>query len=257
MTGAEKFVNPHSSVNHISPDELIHLKEDACIGSGTFGECILKLYKRFNMVVLEKQLSKSDLKAVINEAKCMNTLTHPNIPQLLGVQITQKPYSLIMEFIGEDMKSSTVHELLQETSSKGSPLLTAEWISVCLDIVQAVNHMHSKGYLHCDLKTNNVLVLKKRGFVIDFGKVCLTTKPTANKYTKFYHYIAPEVLRGKPVSSSSDVFSLGVIIATIGKSLGNKSMSLVGQQCKDTKPHVRPILRTLITLLQEIIERDN
>lgn len=155
------------------------------------------------------------------------------------------------------MKSSTVHELLQETSSKGSPLLTAEWIAVCLDIVQAVNHMHSKGYLHCDLKTNNVLVLKKRGFVIDFGKVCLTTKPTANKYTKFYHYIAPEVLRGKPVSSSSDVFSLGVIIATIGKSLGNKSMSLVGQQCKDTKPHVRPILRTLITLLQEIIERDN
>jgi serine/threonine protein kinase len=53
------------------------------------------------MVVLEKQLSKSDLKAVINEAKCMNTLTHPNIPQLLGVQITQKLYSLIMEFIGE------------------------------------------------------------------------------------------------------------------------------------------------------------
>ena len=72
-----------------------------CIGSGTFEECILKLYKRFNMVVLEKQLSKSDLKAVINEAKCMNTLTHPHIPQLLGVQITQKLYSLIMEFIGE------------------------------------------------------------------------------------------------------------------------------------------------------------
>ena len=149
---------------------------------------------------LEKQLPTSDLKAVINEAKRMNILTHPNIPQLLGVQVACKPYSLIMEFIGEDNKSSTVHQLLQESSPQGSPLLIGEWISVCVDIVKAVTRMHSKGYLHCDLKTNNVLVWKKTGFVIDFGKVCLTTKPTARKYTKFYHYIAPEVLRGKPVS---------------------------------------------------------
>ena len=62
-------------------------------------------------MVLEKQLPTSDLKAVINEAKCMNILTHPNIPQLLGVEVACKPYSLIMEFIGEDNKSSTVHQL--------------------------------------------------------------------------------------------------------------------------------------------------
>ena len=51
----------------------------------------------------------------------MNILTHPNIPQLLGVQVAFKPYSLIMEFIGEDNKSSTVHQLLQESSPQGSP----------------------------------------------------------------------------------------------------------------------------------------
>ena len=181
-------------------------------------------------MVLEKQLPTSDLKAVINEAKCMNILTHPNIPQLLGVQVACKPYSLIMEFIGEDNKSSTVHQLLQESSPQGSPLLIGEWISVCVDIVTAVTHMHSKGYLH--LKTNNVLVWKKTGFVIDFGKVCLTTKPTARKYTKFYHYIAPEVLRGKPVSPSSDVFSLGIIISTISKTLGGKPMYLVGKHAR-------------------------
>ena len=253
---AEKS-NSVSDVNNICPNELTPLDENTCIGSGTFGECTLKLYKRFNLMVLEKQLSTSNLKAVINEAKCMNILTHPNIPQLLGVQTTCKPYALIMEFIGEDMKSSTVHQLLEETSPKGSPLLTPEWISVCVDIVEAANHIHSKGYSHCDLKTNNVLVSKKRGFVIDFGKVCLTTKPTAKKYTSFYHYIAPEVLRGQPVSSSSDVFSLGVIISTIAKTVGNKSMYSVGRQCKDTKPQVRPSLPTLITLLQGIIEKDN
>ena len=75
---------------------------------------------------------------VINEAKCMNILTHPNIPQLLGVQITSKPYSLIMQFIGEDMKSSTVHQLLQNSNAERSPLSVAEWISACADIVLRV-----------------------------------------------------------------------------------------------------------------------
>ena len=67
---------------------------------------------------------------------------------------------------------------------------------------------------------------EEKGFVIDFGKVCLITKPTAKKYTSFYHYMAPEVLRGRPVSSSSDVFSLGVIISTIAKTLENNPCSL-------------------------------
>ena len=66
------------------------------IGSGTFGECSLRLYKRFNLVVLEKQLPTSNVKDAIAEAKCMNVLSHPNIPQLLGVQIESKPYALIM-----------------------------------------------------------------------------------------------------------------------------------------------------------------
>ena len=91
---------------------------DECIGSGTFGQCSLKLYKRFSLVVLEKQLATSDLTEVINEA---------NIPQLLGVQITSKPYSLIMQFIGEDMKSSTVHQLLQDSNAESSQLSVAEW----------------------------------------------------------------------------------------------------------------------------------
>ena len=225
------------------------------IGSGTFGECSLRLYKRFNLVVLEKQLPTSNVKDAIAEAKCMNVLSHPNIPQLLGVQIESKPYALIMEFIGEDMKSSTVHTLLQESNIKSSPPLLLEWVSVCVDIVEAIKYIHSKGYLHCDLKTNNVLVLRKRSFVIDFGKVCQVTKQKAKKYTKFYNYIPPEVFRGKPVSPSSDVVSLGVIISTIGKTIGNKSMNSVGKQCKDTKPPVRPSLTTLMALLQDIIRK--
>ena len=60
--------------------------------------------------------------------------------------------------------------------------------------------------------------------------------------------ITPEVLR---------VFSLGIIISTISKTLGSKAMYLVGKQCEDTNQHVQPTLPSLVTLLQEISERNN
>ena len=84
-----------------------------------------------------------------------------------------------------------------------------EWISVLLDITEALFHVHKKGFLHCDVKSNNVLVSGKKGFLIDFGKACPISRPTARKYSSFYNHIATEVLRGFPVSTSTDVFSLG------------------------------------------------
>lgn len=223
----------------------------ANIGSGTYGECSLKKYKRLGIIVLEKQVASSDLKAVITEAQCMNTLTHQCIPQLLGVQIEQRPYSLVMEFLGNNMESITFHKLLLQSTQKQSPLSNKEWISVCTDITEAVQHIHIKGFLHCDLKTNNVLVSQERGFVIDFGKACRISKPSARKYTSFYPHIAPEVLRGQPVSTSSDVFSLGVIMYTVGKALQIASVKCLGKQCKDTNPLVRPSVPEVLRMLRE------
>ena len=145
---SENFTNVKCSVNHINLHELTQVNGDASIDSGTFSQCTLKLYKHFNLVVVEKQLATTHLRGVINKAKCMNILTHPNIPQLLGVQITRGPYSLIMQYIGENLQSTTVHQLLRNSDTKGSQLHMSEWISVCLDIVEALSHIHSKGYLH-------------------------------------------------------------------------------------------------------------
>ena len=131
----------------------------------------------------------------------MNTLTHASIPHLLGVQIEEKPFSLVMQFLGdEDMESVTIHQ----TMPKHLLLSTNEWISVLLDIAEALFHVHIKGFLHCDVKSNNVLVTGKKGFLIDFGKACLISRPTARKYTSFYNHIATEVLRGQPVSTSCE-----------------------------------------------------
>ena len=246
-----------SSVKQIHSSELLALDNAstmAPVGSGTYGDCILKKFERFGIIVLEKKVPTSDLTAVMNEAQCMNALTHPSIPHLLGVQIDKKPYSLIMQFLGEGMESVTVHKLLHEDMGKHLSLSKNEWISILHDIAQSHFHVHQKGFLHCDVKSNNVLVSGKKGYLIDFGKACLITRPTARKYSSFYNHIASEVLRGRPVSTSSDIFSLGVIICSVGKTLQQVSLKSLGKQCKDTKPTSRPSMPEVLQILKRSLQ---
>jgi len=63
------------------------------------------------------------------------------------------------------------------------PTLTNnDWLIISHDLTEALLHIHSKGLLHCDLKSNNVLVTKKGGFIIDFGKACDSSFPTTKRY---------------------------------------------------------------------------
>ncbi len=248
----------NSSVKQISSSELLPLdgsnSATVPVGSGTYGDCTLKKFKRFEITVLEKKVPTSDLTAVMNEAQCMNILTHPSIPHLLGVQIDEKPYSLVMQFLGEGMKSVTVHKLLHQDMAKYLSLSTNEWISILLDIAEGLFHVHQKGFLHCDVKSNNVLVSGKKGYLIDFGKACLIARPTARKYSTFYNHIASEVLQGRPASTSSDVFSLGVIIYSVGKTLAHGCLKSLGKQCKDTKPASRPSMPEVIRILRGCLQ---
>ena len=180
----------------------------------------------------------------------MNALTHASIPYLLGVQIEEKPFSLVMQFLGEEKESVTVHKLLHQATINLLPLSVNEWISVLLDITDAIYHLHSKGFLHCDIKSNNVLVSGKKGFVIDFGKVCLISRPTARKYTSFYNHTATEVLRGQPVSTSSDVFSLGVVLYNVGMKLPSVCLESLGRRCKNTNPAARPTVPDILKILK-------
>lgn len=124
---------------------------------------------------------------------------------------------------------------------------------LCYDITDALNHLHEKEYLHCDLKTNNVLVCKKKGYLIDFGKVRKIGNLTAKKYSSFYAHIAPEVLNGHPASTASDIYSLGKIIAAIGKNTKYDVLLSTGDMAANPIAHKRPsLLRVLTDLLPHI-----
>ena len=128
------------------------------------------------------------------------------------------------------------------------------WENIC-------HYKKMNGFPYCVILPNlfsmsirKVSCTVKKGYLIDFGKACLITRSTARKYTSFYNHIASEVLRGHPVSTSSDVFSLGVIISSVGKTLQQVSLKSLGKQCKDTKPTSRPSMPEVLQILERSLQ---
>ena len=58
-------------------------------------------------------------KEMVKEAQIMQTLTHKNIPAIIGIQLEREPISLVMEFKGEENTSTTVSKLLYCKESNG------------------------------------------------------------------------------------------------------------------------------------------
>ena len=81
---------------------------------------------------------------------------------LIRVQIGEKPFSLVMQFVGdENLESVTIHKLLHQTIPKHLLLSTNEWISVLLDISEALFHVHIKGFCTV-MSSQTMFLLQKR-----------------------------------------------------------------------------------------------
>ena len=230
----------YPSINVISPDELVIANVES-IGSGVFGNCFVKAFTRLGINVVEKQLNNGDIDQLYNEAKHMQVFSHRCIPHLFGIQVERKPLSLIMEFVEENNQSMTVYKVLYDPTAEKTKLgmSIADWLRICYDIADGLDHMHQKGYLHCDLKTNNVLISKKKGYIIDFGKVRKITHSSAKKYKEVFSHIAPEVLQGSPASTASDVYSLGKILKAIAQEVNSTVLLHLGKTATSSDPRKR------------------
>ena len=200
-----------------------------------------------------------DTTEIMKEAHIMQALAHKNIPTIIGVQLQKEPISLIIEFKGECDTSVTISKLLscdcdnETIENVKATLTTNDWLIISHDLTEALWHIHSKGFLHCDLKSNNVLVSKKHGYIIDFGKACDSSFPTTKKYTTCYPHIAPEVLHGSPCSKPSDIFSLGKMLFKIGVKHNIPLLVSTAQKCLDANPKRRPTTTGIMATLASMI----
>jgi serine/threonine-protein kinase len=146
------------------------------------------------------------------EGNLLGRLDHPNIARLLdaGVLEGTQPY-LILEFVeGEPI----------DTFCERHKLNVEARVSLFLDVLAAVAHAHSHLIVHRDIKPANIFVtLEGVVKLLDFGIAKLLddetgssalTRTSATALTP--QYAAPEQLLGQPVSTATDVYTLGLVL---------------------------------------------
>ncbi|MHC4528271.1 MAG: serine/threonine protein kinase, partial [Planctomycetota bacterium] len=122
-------------------------------------------------------------------------------------------------------------EYFDGQSLEEAPTLSLVDVLLVLRMVASGLHaMHQRGFVHCDIKPNNILLNKAGSIkIIDLGQSCRigTTKPRIQGTPD---YIAPEQVRRKPLGPKTDVFNLG---ATMYWSLTGKNVPTLIPKKKD------------------------
>jgi serine/threonine protein kinase len=142
------------------------------------------------------------------EARAAASLDHPNVVSIYDVGRDGRLYYIVMEYVeGQSLKS-----LLQANAHL--PIDGA--IDLAIQICAGVGAAHRAGLVHCDLKSQNILVTRDgRVKVVDFGIArALKAKADSNGETVWAtpQYAAPEQTQGQPVSPATDVYAIGVIL---------------------------------------------
>ena len=146
------------------------------------------------------------------ECQFLSVIKHPNIVQCLGTcrDLHTRRLALLMEQMDESLT-----KYLERSTD---PLPYHIQVNVCLDVALALSYLHSKGIIHRDLSSNNVLLIGEgsRAKVTDFGmSKLMSMNPHSTQLTLCpgaMVYIPPEALTTPPsYSTRLDCFSYGVL----------------------------------------------
>ncbi|MGE0491369.1 MAG: WD40 repeat domain-containing serine/threonine protein kinase [Vulcanimicrobiota bacterium] len=187
---------------------------EALMGAGTFGEVWSGTQERTGQKVAVKIFTRPfglDWEYFRQEIERLRDVAeHPNIVTLLDADLNHEPAYLVMPLL-------TGGSLGDKNPEERTPELVVSWF---YQIAEALNFIHQKGMLHCDLKPVNVLLDGEgRARLVDFGQSLQAGGSQSSLGT--VGYMAPEqagaalgqVETGP--NSSWDIYSLGATIYSL------------------------------------------
>ena len=151
----------------INFEEITFDAKNDFIGGGGYGDVYQGKWLGTKVAVKKfgkRYLTKKAVKDFIKEIEVVNQLRHPNIVLYMGVTIdSSNYYYMITEFVNK----GSLFELLHQKKV----ILDDERITkLAKQIAMALQYLHRKKILHCDLKSQNILLNEEMAVKIcDFG----------------------------------------------------------------------------------------
>lgn len=185
------------------------------IGKGNFAKVFLVARKsdkkQFAVKVFDKSVimaNEEERKCLIYEIKMMREVNFYRVLKLLELYEGENYiYCLCELYPGTDLLNAIVKK-----GSQPEP----KALTIIMQILEALNYLHSKKIMHRDIKPENI-IFKGTQENIDIGIVDLGFATLEEDYRKLFircgtpGYVAPEILNDKEYDCKVDVFSAGVI----------------------------------------------
>ena len=202
--------------SRVGPYELLEL-----IGRGGMGAVYLarRADGQFEQEVALK-LHRSDMareearRRFLHERQILAGLSHPNIARLLdgGVADDGRPY-FVMEYVDGVSVIDYADRACVDLSGR---------LELFLSVCEALRYAHQNLVVHRDIKPGNILVTNDSvPKLLDFGiakLLAVDSEPESRSLTKTGlrpmtpEYASPEQIRGEAVSTSSDIYQLGLVL---------------------------------------------
>jgi len=193
------------------------------LGEGAFGEVFVMLHKALGVERVVKVISKDQMSTseenVESEVAVLKNLDHPHIVRIYETFDTQDCLHIVMDHAeGGDLAT-----LLKKVAGNGQKL-SERWVRAASEqISAALEYMHSRGVIHCDLKPANTMLIAPINLqeeelphivLVDFGLSEIFEEksvggPVRVKGTPLY--LAPEAFEGH-LSEKTDIWAFGVMI---------------------------------------------
>lgn len=194
----------------------------------------------------------------IKEGRIVATLKHPNIVDIYDIGIEDDRFYMVMEFI----EGGTLKQLLNKTTMNVSDILR-----VIEQMATALSYAHKEGYVHRDVKPENILLREDGTCVLaDFGIAKLQGTDSAltqmGYKTGTPNYMSPEQVMSEVIDTRSDIYSLGVVLYEMltGEQLfqGKNTISVSYKHVHEKVPtlptayhHFQPILDKVLAKRKE------
>lgn len=215
-----------------TPKQIGNFKIEGLLGEGGMG-AVYRAYdgsmkRTVALKVLHPSLeiSKSTQMRFVREAWIAGQLDHPNIVKVYTRGEDKGTSYIAMEFVEGGSLADFIHKKAEATAPPGqqsedtvSGLYIRGIVAKFIGLAEALEHVHSKGFIHRDIKPLNILIaIKDDAFKLtDFGIAHaedMTKITRAGDFMGTVHYMSPELLTAHRslVDKRTDIYSLGVTL---------------------------------------------